>query len=95
MLFRLGELRRIIRQYRHNYYTRRHLMKLDHHALKDIGVSRAEAISEGRKPFWRTDIKSAEMLPQNGSTKQTSKWIAGTGVLSGFTVIALILSDFV
>ena len=32
---------------------RHHLMGLDEHQLKDIGVSRAEAEHEARKPFWR------------------------------------------
>lgn len=36
-----------------NYRSRRQLEMLSHHALKDIGVSRAEALEEARKPFWR------------------------------------------
>ena len=32
---------------------RRTLLELDDHLLKDIAVSRGEAIAEGRKPFWR------------------------------------------
>ena len=32
---------------------RRELMELDGRLLKDIGVSRAEAEFEARKPFWR------------------------------------------
>ena len=32
---------------------RRALLALDDHALKDIGLSSAEAWREGRKPFWR------------------------------------------
>jgi uncharacterized protein YjiS (DUF1127 family) len=32
---------------------RRALLELDDHLLNDIGVSRGEAIAEGRKPFWR------------------------------------------
>ena len=34
--------------------TRRQLMSHDDRMLKDIGVGRAEAIGEWRKPFWRT-----------------------------------------
>ncbi|MDH3694094.1 MAG: DUF1127 domain-containing protein [Gammaproteobacteria bacterium] len=32
---------------------RRHLAPLDDDMLKDIGVSRAEAEIESRKPFWK------------------------------------------
>jgi uncharacterized protein YjiS (DUF1127 family) len=32
---------------------RRALLELDDHLLNDIGVSRGDAIAEGRKPFWR------------------------------------------
>ncbi|MGE0024222.1 MAG: DUF1127 domain-containing protein [Hyphomicrobium sp.] len=31
---------------------RRQLMALDEQALKDIGVSRADAYREGSRPFW-------------------------------------------
>lgn len=33
--------------------TRKALLELDEHALKDIGLSRAQALEEGLKPFWR------------------------------------------
>jgi uncharacterized protein YjiS (DUF1127 family) len=32
---------------------RRALLELDRHLLDDIGVSRRQALEEGRKPFWR------------------------------------------
>ena len=32
---------------------RRALLELDGHLLADIGVSRRQALAEGRKPFWR------------------------------------------
>ena len=32
---------------------RRQLLSLDDHALRDIGLTRAEAEDEWRKPFWR------------------------------------------
>ncbi len=32
---------------------RRALLALDDHLLKDIGLSRADAVREGSKPFWR------------------------------------------
>ena len=33
--------------------TRLALRELDNNALKDIGVSRAEALNEANKPFWK------------------------------------------
>ncbi|GGO80835.1 hypothetical protein GCM10011348_18430 [Marinobacterium nitratireducens] len=33
--------------------SRLDLLTLDDHMLKDIGISRADAIREGDKPFWR------------------------------------------
>jgi uncharacterized protein YjiS (DUF1127 family) len=32
---------------------RRALLRLDDHMLRDIGVTRAEARGEARRPFWR------------------------------------------
>lgn len=32
---------------------RRALLSLDDAMLKDIGISRVDALREGRKPFWR------------------------------------------
>ncbi len=32
---------------------RRHLAGLSDHVLKDIGLSRADAVGESSKPFWR------------------------------------------
>ena len=32
---------------------RAHLAALDNHRLKDLGISRAEAVQEAAKPFWR------------------------------------------
>jgi uncharacterized protein YjiS (DUF1127 family) len=34
---------------------RRDLRELDDRLLADIGISRTEALSEARKPFWRTE----------------------------------------
>ena len=57
-----------MKQYRHNYRTRRQLLLLDDRALNDIGVTRAEALQEGRKPFWKgcratPDIRSVSTRP--------------------------------
>ncbi len=46
-------LRRAYQHWRFNYRSRRQLLALDATALKDIGISRAEALEEGRKAFWR------------------------------------------
>ncbi|MES9871354.1 MAG: DUF1127 domain-containing protein [Sedimenticola sp.] len=32
---------------------RRQLMTLEDHLLKDVGISRADAVREGQKPFWK------------------------------------------
>ncbi|MBY4675789.1 DUF1127 domain-containing protein [Marinobacterium arenosum] len=44
--------RRLACWYR-NWHGRRLLQQLDASALHDIGVSRADALQEGGKPFWR------------------------------------------
>ena len=35
------------------YRSRRLLLQLDRGQLKDIGITREEALEEARKPFWR------------------------------------------
>lgn len=42
-----------LRQWYAVYRQRRDLLRLDDAMLKDIGISRAEALAEGNKPFWR------------------------------------------
>lgn len=37
----------------HRWKTRQMLLELTSDQLKDIGLSRADALEEGRKPFWR------------------------------------------
>jgi len=36
------------------WQQRQHLAELDAHLLRDIGVTRPEALREAGKPFWRT-----------------------------------------
>jgi uncharacterized protein YjiS (DUF1127 family) len=36
------------------YRQRRALLRLDDAMLKDIGISRVDALQEGNKPFWRS-----------------------------------------
>lgn len=43
----------IWRLYLQRYCTRVSLLQLDEVQLADIGLTRAQAIREGRKPFWR------------------------------------------
>jgi len=45
----LRALRAVLRRQR----SRRRIGALDAHALKDIGISFAEAEAEANKPFWR------------------------------------------
>ena len=44
--------------------TRRQLLRLDDTALKDIGITREEALREGSKQFWEqgenTEVKHAQ-----------------------------------
>ena len=35
------------------YHQRRALLRLDDAMLKDLGLSRVDALREGGKPFWR------------------------------------------
>jgi uncharacterized protein YjiS (DUF1127 family) len=37
----------------HRSRSRRALLALDEHELCDVGLSRADALREGSKPFWR------------------------------------------
>jgi len=44
---------RTLRKWNHRYQTRKLLLDLDDHILKDIGISRADAFQEGKKAFWK------------------------------------------
>lgn len=43
----------VIKKIRHNWYTRNQLAKLSDHALKDIGLTKADAYEEVSKPLWK------------------------------------------
>lgn len=64
------EIARKLRIYQRNYLTRRQLAQLDDSALKDIGISRAEALQEARKPFW----------VDHTDTVEESDWPLQTGI---------------
>ena len=52
----LDSLRRLLRAIDQRFERRRQrlaLLALSDHMLKDIGLSRTDAIQEGTKPFWR------------------------------------------
>jgi uncharacterized protein YjiS (DUF1127 family) len=38
---------------------RRQLLELDAHMLKDIGISRADAVREAKRPFWDHHVHKA------------------------------------
>ncbi len=40
-------------EWRRRYLSRRQLKMMSDHMCKDIGISRADAWCEGRKPFWK------------------------------------------
>ena len=51
--FGFGALVEIIRLWRRRRYERAYLLRLDDRCLKDIGITRWDAIREYEKPFWR------------------------------------------
>jgi uncharacterized protein YjiS (DUF1127 family) len=52
-LKRVGDFLQMLYRWHTLARQRRMLLKLDNNALKDIGISRADAVREGEKPFWR------------------------------------------
>ncbi|MBK7543492.1 MAG: DUF1127 domain-containing protein [Candidatus Competibacteraceae bacterium] len=42
-----------VRAWHETYRQRRTLLGFDDAMLKDIGISRVDALQEGEKPFWR------------------------------------------
>lgn len=42
----------IVTQWDMKYRTRKQLMRLDDHILRDIGIERDAAYTEARRPFW-------------------------------------------
>lgn len=50
---RLQDALACLQRYHQRYRQRRQLLALDRHALKDIGISRCDALREAQKPFWK------------------------------------------
>lgn len=42
-----------LKRYHQRYRQRQQLLSLGADQLKDIGISRYDALAEGKKPFWR------------------------------------------
>ncbi len=53
LLERLRTAFRTYSQYRVTARQRRQLAQLPDYLLKDIGISRADALNEAEKPFWK------------------------------------------
>jgi uncharacterized protein YjiS (DUF1127 family) len=51
--------------------SRRLLEEMDDHRLADIGLSRAEALGEARRPFW-SGRAAARRSPAAGTTRERS-----------------------
>jgi uncharacterized protein YjiS (DUF1127 family) len=50
---RLAQCFEAVGRMRHRQRQRRRLLELEDHMLKDIGISRRQALEEGSKPFWK------------------------------------------
>jgi len=50
----LQNLNALILLWIHRYRQRKLLSDLEDHILKDIGVSRVDALQESSKPFWKS-----------------------------------------
>lgn len=49
----IGAFLGILGMWRARARSRRHLLWLNEHQLRDIGIDRASAVREAGKPFWR------------------------------------------
>lgn len=50
---RLAALLDLIRTWRRRAYERQELMTMSDISLRDIGITRCDAMNEASKPFWR------------------------------------------
>ena len=51
--YRLNRALNTLSRWYHRYHQRRKLLDLEDRMLKDIGISRVEALAEAKKPFWK------------------------------------------
>lgn len=79
-----------------NYRSRRQLLTLDSRALKDIGISRAEALAEAGKPAWK-GLPGNEAAPATAVTDccdsvsgVSAKRVAACSVFSLILVTVLV-----
>lgn len=49
----LAQLLDTLGAWHHNWRSRRDLLALDDHLLKDIGLTRSQVHAEAHKPFWQ------------------------------------------
>jgi uncharacterized protein YjiS (DUF1127 family) len=50
----IGDLNERLLLWINRHRQRNILREMDDHMLKDIGISRADALAESKKPFWRS-----------------------------------------
>jgi uncharacterized protein YjiS (DUF1127 family) len=50
----IARLVEMMQEWRDRSRQRRHLASMDHHMLRDIGLSTADVERETHKPFWRS-----------------------------------------
>ena len=53
LVTRIADLPDVIYVWQYRARSRHQLMTMDHRLLKDMGLSRYDALREGGKPFWR------------------------------------------
>ncbi|CAE6927267.1 MULTISPECIES: DUF1127 domain-containing protein [Pseudomonas] len=53
----LAEMWRVLRRWRQLARERQQLARLDGAALKDLGLSRADALQEAERPFWDDPLR--------------------------------------